>query len=244
MELSARRLSANQIKWIAIVAMLIDHTAWAFVPTYSVLGQLMHVVGRITAPIMCFFIAEGYAYTHNFKRYAYRLALFALISQIPFTLFLTGQLRFVASGLFSESFNVIYTLFLSLMAIRVYDKIENPALRTLAVIGLCILSLPGDWMVFDILFTLVFWQYRGSFRRQAQAFSIVAVYMMFLMVFIGSFAAGRPIYSQLFQAGVFLSLPILSLYSGERGGGRYSKWAFYIFYPAHLLVLGILKLCI
>lgn len=240
MELSARRLSANTIKWIAIVAMLIDHTAWAFVPTYSVLGQLMHIVGRITAPIMCFFIAEGYTHTHSFKRYAYRLALFALISQVPFTFFQTGQLRFVVPGFFSESFNVIYTLFLSLLAIYVYDKIGNPLLRTLAGVGLCLLSLPGDWMFFDILFTLVFWENRGNFRRQAQAFSILAVFM----VFFAAASAGHLFYHQLFQAGIFLSLPILSLYSGERGGGRHSKWAFYIFYPAHLLVLGILELCI
>jgi hypothetical protein len=240
LELSARRLSANTIKWIAVVAMLIDHIAWAFVPTYSVWGQLMHIVGRITAPIMCFFIAEGYAHTHNVKRYACRLALFALISQVPFTFFLTGQLRFVGSGLFLESVNVVYTLLLSLLAICVYDKIRNPILKTLAILGLCNLSVPGDWTFFDILFTLVFWQNRGNFRRQAQAFSIVAAFI----VFIDILSAGRQFYSQLFQAGVFLCLPILSLYSGERGGGRYSKWTFYIFYPAHLLVLGILKLCI
>lgn len=80
-----RGLSANTLKYIAIAAMLIDHIAWCFVDTYSVLGQIMHVIGRLTAPIMCYFIAEGYYYTRNVKKYLLRLGLFALISWAPFT---------------------------------------------------------------------------------------------------------------------------------------------------------------
>ena len=82
-------LSGTTIKFIAIAAMLIDHIAWAFVPTYSVFGQIMHVIGRITASIMCFFVAEGYYYTKNVKKYVLRLAIFALISHVPFIFFET-----------------------------------------------------------------------------------------------------------------------------------------------------------
>ncbi|MCI1964854.1 MAG: conjugal transfer protein TraX [Oscillospiraceae bacterium] len=231
--MSARKLSANSIKWIAIAAMLIDHIAWGFVPTYSVLGQMMHIVGRITAPTMCFFLAEGYAHTHNFQKYALRLGIFALISHVPFVFFEAGEpLRLFP-------FSVIYTLLLSLLAICAYDKIENQLLRVMTILGLCVLSLPGDWMCFDILFALAFWQNRGNFRRQARAFSIVAAAMVVggaLTMFFEGYSIG----SQLFQAGVFLCLPILSLYNGQRGGGRYSRWTFYLFYPAHLLVLGLL----
>ena len=236
--------SADAIKWIAIATMLIDHIAWGFVPTYSVLGQLMHLIGRITAPTMCFFLAEGYVHTHSFRKYAFRLGLFALISQVPFTLFEKGKLEFLAGpSLQTESFNVIYTLFLSLIAIRAWDKIENKKLRFLAVTGLCILSLPGDWMFFDILFTLAFWLNRGSFRRQARAFCIISFAMTFsdmMFCVLSGFSA----WGQLFQIGVLLCLPILARYNGQRGGGRYSKWTFYIFYPAHLLVLGWLRLLI
>lgn len=230
-------LTADSIKWIAIAAMLIDHIAWGFVPFDSAPGQIMHIIGRITAPTMCFFLAEGYAHTRSFRKYALRLGAFALISHIPFVLFETGEpLRLFP-------FNVIYTLFLSLLAIRACDKIENGGLRFLAVFGLCVLSLPGDWMFFDILFALAFWRNRGDFRRQAQAFSILALGMV-LVGTLSEVLSGGEVYGQLFQAGVLLCLPILSLYNGERGGGRYSKWAFYIFYPAHLLLLGLLKLWI
>ncbi len=60
-------MSSFTLKMIAILAMLIDHIAWAFVPTGTLLGQIMHIIGRITAPIMCYFIAEGYYHTHNIK---------------------------------------------------------------------------------------------------------------------------------------------------------------------------------
>ena len=68
-----RGLSAHTLKIIAIIAMTIDHIAWAFVDACSAAGILMHLVGRLTAPIMCFFIAEGYAHTRNANRYALRL---------------------------------------------------------------------------------------------------------------------------------------------------------------------------
>ena len=230
-------LTADSIKWIAIAAMLIDHIAWGFVPTGSAPGQIMHVVGRITAPTMCFFLAEGYAHTRSFRKYAARLGAFALISHVPFVLFETGDpLRLFP-------LNVIYTLFLSLLAIRAVDRIGNALLRAAAVAGLCVLSLPADWMFFDILFALAFWLYRGDFRRQARAFSLLAAGMV-LAGTLSEVSSGGPVYGQLFQAGVLLCLPILSLYNGERGGGRHSKWAFYVFYPAHLLVLGLLRLWI
>lgn len=73
-------LNRNQLKYIVIIAMLIDHIAWAFVPTASLLGQIMHFIGRLTAPTMAFFVAEGYHYTRNFKKYALRMAVFAAVS--------------------------------------------------------------------------------------------------------------------------------------------------------------------
>lgn len=243
MEQPVRGLTANAIKWIAIAAMLIDHIAWGFVPFNSAAGQIMHVLGRVTAPTMCFFLAEGYAHTRSFSRYALRLGVFALISQIPFTVFETGKFQFIRAGYVTEVFSVIYTLFLSLLAIRACDKIENGGLRFLALLILCVLSIPGDWMFFDILFSLAFWRYQGDFRKQRRAFFTLTVMMVFTFMLLSA-SAGYPAYREIFQAGVLLCIPLLSLYNGQRGGGRASKWTFYIFYPAHLLALGLIKLFI
>ena len=73
-------LNRNQLKYLVIAAMLIDHIAWAFVPTASLLGQVMHVIGRLTGPTMAYMLAEGYHYTRNVKKYAMRLGIFAVIS--------------------------------------------------------------------------------------------------------------------------------------------------------------------
>ena len=78
-------LNANQLKIIAIIAMTIDHLA-AFVPIVP-LKMAMRLIGRRTAPIMCFMIAEGYYHTSNRKRYLGRLILFAVISHFAYCLF-------------------------------------------------------------------------------------------------------------------------------------------------------------
>ena len=75
-------LDANAIKLIAIIAMTIDHIAWAIYPGYALnwKPELMHIIGRITMPTMCFFIAEGFFHTRNVNKYMFRMFLFALIS--------------------------------------------------------------------------------------------------------------------------------------------------------------------
>lgn len=234
---SARgEFSANTVKWIAIAAMLIDHIAWAFVPTYSLLGQVMHVIGRITGPTMCFFIAEGYAHTHDVKKYLLRLGVFAVIAQEPYQLFERGTfgLRIDQCG-----FSVIFTLFCSLLAVLAWDRVKNQTLKSLALTGLMLVSCLGDWMLFDVIFSLIFWTNRGDFRAQAQNFAFAATGMVLLMTLM-DLLAGEAVTGELFQFGVLLCLPILSRYDGRRGGRKSSKWDFYIFYPAHLLIIGLI----
>ena len=82
-----KTMDANQIKLLAILAMTIDHIAWLVFPGYSKapLALLMHLIGRMTCPIMCFFIAEGYYHTRNINKYTFRLFLFAVISHFAYS---------------------------------------------------------------------------------------------------------------------------------------------------------------
>lgn len=234
-------LNATQIKTIAIIAMLIDHIGWGFFYKYSVQGQIMHIIGRLTAPIMCYFIVQGYLHTRSFHKYLLRMAIFALISQIPYVFETKGKL------FDSFNFSVIYTLSLGLVAIYCYDKIKNGLLRWLAIIAIGILSLPGDWMFFGIAFCLVFYIYRDNFKKQCIGIIGIAIVEMFLLILTYSMegeSIHRAILLNMFQMSIVLTLPILSFYNGERGGNKYTKWGFYIFYPLHLLIIGVIKLLV
>ena len=79
-------LSRDALKLIAIAAMTIDHIAWLLFPGYArgALPVLMHIIGRLTCPIMCYFIAEGYYHTKNFRAYAARLLLLAIVSHFAY----------------------------------------------------------------------------------------------------------------------------------------------------------------
>jgi hypothetical protein len=236
-------MSSYTLKMIAIIAMLIDHIGWAFVPTGSVLGQIMHTIGRLTAPIMCFFIAEGYYHTRNAKRYALRLFVFALISHAPFYYFTTGELPFPFSRnlRIPAPTSVMYSLFLGLLSLIVWHNEKlGDVVRLSLILLLCILALPGDWGPTAVLWIFLFGIHHGNFKQQVLAFSVVAIPIAFssLIMLLGGYDTW---YEQLFQMGVYLCIPLLARYNGERGGSKASKWFFYVFYPLHLMVLGLIK---
>ena len=78
-----RFLSGNALKVIAIITMTIDHFAWMGVEEYSqaeTLTQIfLHSIGRLTAPIMIYFVAECYHYTGNYWKYLGRMAMRLLV---------------------------------------------------------------------------------------------------------------------------------------------------------------------
>ena len=225
-------LNRNQIKYLAIIAMLIDHLAWKMFDTMSVTGQIMHFIGRLTGPTMAIMVAEGYQYTRNVKKYALRLGLFALISWVPFSLFETGTP-------FAPQFGVIYTLFLGLMAICVWDRTKLPKwLKIVIIVLLCILSLFGDWPIFDVLWPFFLFIYRDDKKKKWTSFIVITIIECVFIIGL-SILGGQP-FAQLFQLGAFM-VPVIFLYfyNGESGSRHpFHKWFFYIFYPLHLLILA------
>lgn len=235
----------NQIKYIVIVAMVIDHIAWAFVPGDSLLAQIMHFIGRLTGPTMAYFLAEGYIHTKNVKKYVMRLGIFALISWVPFCLFEAQTLPIVfieGKWHFIPAFGVIYTLFLALLAIWLWDKGKCPKwCKVLGIIGLCLVSVFGDWAIYDILYAFMFFVFRNNTRKKWISFSIITV----VSILITCIAAGFIMWAKwgIYELGVFMVPVMLQFfYNGESGSKKpIHKWFFYIFYPLHLLVLYILQ---
>ena len=116
----------NQIKYIVIVAMLIDHLAWGFVDAVNpLLGACMHFIGRLTGPTMAYFVGEGYFCTRNVGNYQKRLALFALISWPAYVYFESGTfVLYLENGhlMINPAQSVIFTLFLGISAIRIWES--------------------------------------------------------------------------------------------------------------------------
>lgn len=231
-------MSAAVLKYLAVLCMVIDHAAWAFVPTASVLGQFLHTAGRLTAPIMCFFIAEGYYHTRSRKRYLLRMAVFSVISAIPYAFFCAkGDWGAVFSSFYG--FGMIYTLTLGLLSVIVWKSGAEEPVRLLGVAVLGFLSAFGDWQIAGVLWVFVFAVFREEPEKRDAAFCAVALFMaLWLCVqYFPAMGFGCLRYC-LCQFGTLLAVPLLRLYNGERG--KQPKWFFYVFYPAHLLVLGYL----
>jgi len=226
-------LNRTQIKYIVVVAMLIDHIAWAFVPTASIAGQMMHFIGRLTGPTMAYFLYEGYIHTRSQRKYALRLAVFSLISWPSYCLLEYGKWPM-------PYFSVIFTLFVGFLAVLIWDKAPLPTSGKLLLIAcLCLITETSDWAFFDVLCPLGLFVFRENRRRQWICFfGIAAVHVMSALLLSG---AGWQ--RQIFQIGVLLApLMLIYLYNGESGEENpFDKWFFYIFYPAHQLILYALK---
>lgn len=237
-------LNRNQLKYIAIIAMICDHLAWKFIQFDTPLGIFMYVLGRLTAPCMCFFVAEGFFYTRNKIKYGIRLALFAVVSWIPFHYFETGTLPFSFDGgyfscdIVHQTQSMIYTLFLCFVALCFLESDLNIILKIIAISCVCFLDLYADWHVTAILMTLVFYVFKDSRKKQALSYSILATGIVIYKIL----RSGGNLHSTLFQAGLLLFAPIILFYNGEKeSSAKFHKWFFYIFYPAHLLLFGIIK---
>lgn len=238
-----KQLSADIIKYIAVTAMFIDHIASAFVEFNSVPGQIMHIFGRITAPIMSFFIAEGFHYTKNIKRYVLRLAVFALISWYPFIYRTTGELPITIENsriYVNPQQSMIFTLLLALLSLIIVHSEKIPSIiKPILITILIFTSFIGDWYCFPLIWTMIFDKFRGDYKKQAISFTIASI-VMILLIF--GLILQYELTGFLFQFGVLLALPLLYLYNGKKTGkSSFNKWFFYIFYPTHMIIIGLLK---
>lgn len=243
-------LTANQLKFIAIACMLIDHIAHVFVPWDTALSTIMHFVGRITGPIMFFMAAAGYHYTRNINRYMVRLAAFAIISYFPFLYCFAGNIVPTSLGEVFN-FNVIYTIFLGVAAIRVRRASIHNGLKAIVILALYLLSCFGDWGTICISIMLVFDIFQGNFKKQFWAYlAVIFLQDGLLYVLISplyNLAYGNPVdlqylWSSVDGFGTILPVILLSRYNGKKGtGGAVAKYSFYVFYPLHLIILGLLR---
>jgi hypothetical protein len=226
-------ISGSVLKWIAMLSMFIDHAAAVLVEAGWLAGLravsyngylVLRGIGRLAFPIYCFLIAEGMLHTHNVKRYLFRLGVFALISELPF------DLAFRRSFFTLNYQNVYFTLFFGLLALSQWQWMTQrkgfyAAWWRQALGALFIAALA--WLA-EFCRTDYGWQ------------GVVVISLMYLLRQrpvardLGSLAVLYT--SSTLELAAFPDVVLFRLYNGERG--RQSKYFFYIFYPAHLLLLA------
>ena len=233
-------LNANQLKLIAIIAMTIDHLTWVLFPGTQAIWYVcaLHIIGRLTAPIMWFFIAEGCHYTRHMGKYIARLFAFALISHFAYDFAFGIPFIPLSTGVFNQT-SVMWSLAWAAALVFICGREDVPQwCRILAVVAVCVISFPSDWSSIAVMCPFFLYAHRGRFKLQATdivlwTFIYAAVYFIFLDKLYGAL-----------QMFTFLSIPLLSRYNGERGEWKGMKWFFYIYYPAHLIIIGVIRMAL
>ena len=221
-------LDGSALKLIAVVTMLIDHYASVMLRDTHIelfwlgsyvmdLYTLMRMIGRISFPIYAFLLVEGFWHTRSVKRYALSLLALALLSEIPWNLEHTGTLLY-------SSQNVIFTLLFGLLGIWIIREYRgSDARKACLLLGLLLLTIVfrADYGVSGFAFILVLYLFRDQ-----------KLYQVLI---------GCGVLSSRWKAGLAF-IPI-NMYNGRRGFIRNKplKYAFYLIYPVHLLLLFWLR---
>ena len=231
-------MSANCLKIIAVIAMTIDHIAWTLAPGYCVeFGVIVsHIIGRITAPIMWYFIIEGYYHTRNLKKYILRLFSLAFISHFAYNFcFSIPFLPFQEA--FLNQTSVIWPLAWGLVGLWINDNLKLKERHKLFIfILICLITLPSDWSCIPVLAILFMHDNKESFKMQMLWMMIwSSVYAIVYFLFVDK------IYG-IIQLFTVLSIPFLKMYNGTKGRSKLIGKLFYFYYPAHLVILGVVRL--
>ena len=205
-------MTGFQLKLLAMLAMTADHIGAVFFPEIP----LLRWIGRMAMPVLCFFIGEGLRHTRSPRRYLLRLTGFALLSELPFDLAFYGGIEWGHQ-------NAYFTLALGLLALWAIQSrgMEGWLLALTAALAAELLGC--DYGMYGVLLILLLDRFHRARSEQLAAAALLNLAFFGLQT----------------QTLSLIALPLLWLYNGKRG--RDDRRLFYLYYPAHLCVLGILR---
>lgn len=216
-------LNSMHLKLLALITMIIDHTGAIFFG-----GQdIYRIIGRLSFPIYCFLLVEGFFHTKSREKYAVRLFIFALISELPFDYAFFG-------GLNGSHQNIFFTLFLGLSAIWVSESFrrKNPLISVAGFVGAAVLStiLNTDYTILGILYILIF------YSAKSMPHGLNEIYIL-----LGIGTATSFLSSSIQMYAIFAVIPIM-FYNGKPGlRSRLVQYGFYAAYPVHLMILYLIQ---
>lgn len=237
-------LSSKSLHILAMALMLCDHLWAAVFPSQ----RWMTCIGRIAFPIFAFLLVEGYFHTGNLKRYAKRLLIFAVISEIPFDIFYSG----IPFDWFHQ--NVLWTFLIGLGGITAVEHMRKTKKRWITVLlgglvmlGCFLLSLLTftNFAGFGVLMVFTFYLFRGRkwwcLLGQLAAMYWINVELMGGMCYIITIFGTK--YEFVEQGFALLALIPIWLYRGRKGNSSKAfQMLCYWFYPVHCLLLGLYAL--
>lgn len=232
-------MTSSVLKIIAIITMIIDHTGKELFPKELIFTY----IGRIAFPIFAFQISEGYIHTRNFKKYFYRLLIFAIVSQMPFNLFLR---------VFSDeySLNIFFTLLLGLLSIYAYDIIIKKCTTNdfllkkifytfLAFLSVIAIASVGDVLNVDYGFFGVFIIFLFYILKNKKILLTLTFILSCFLHYLDALISTDFYYPNIILC-ICTMIPIIfiNLYNGKQGElNKKLKYVFYLVYPVHLLLL-------
>lgn len=233
-------LTGNMLKIVAAISMLIDHIGVMLIQNGKLYGydnalyqnaislpeardwliiyRLCRIVGRIAFPVFAFLIVEGFRRTSNRFKYAIRLLILALISEIPFNLMVFN--RYICF----DTQNVVFTYFIGLLMLAAISRMNDMPMPVSAVIavvaGVICYFLKTDYAIEGIILMYIFY----IFRHDINVKCALAVIICFIYSFKNNFGMG------------ILAVPFIYFYNDRRGELDLKQF-FYVFFPIHMLVL-------
>lgn len=241
-------MTSCMLKVIAILLMLIDHVGAALLPEVIIL----RMIGRLSFPIFAYLIVVGYSKTKSFSKYLRRVLIFAVVSQIPFSLAMGEQFSIHSFSDFVRFFigspyphlNIFFTLAYGLLVIHKWDKNESKFGKIVYAVamGLTTEIFHTDYGIYGVAMILAFYVFRDS--KIKIIISQIFVYALFnasqILFYMYKFSVTTIELVWFNQALSLLALIFIFMYNDKKG--KDLKYFFYAFYPVHLLVIGLIKI--
>lgn len=259
-------MSFFSLKIIALLSMLWDHIykvqEIGFKISYNLQllpipirtsTFLVELLGRIAAPIFMFSVANGYLHTKNIKHYLNRLFIFAVISQIPYILankIWYKEMNFIWQEI---DLNIIFTLFTGLVALLMFEKLSkyNVLVGLICVLFMAMLAklfhMEGGYRYITYIFVFfITWKFQIKLKVLIWLIVMPLSYANWTSEIINNLIYNtlnsRELESYIINVyGPFIGILLTFLYNGKKGTTNNTlKYLWYVFYPAHLLIIGIL----
>ena len=227
-------LSNFDLKLIAIITMTIDHIGVVFgTPFYN----LLRAVGRLSFPIFAFLLTEGYVHTKSFSKYFFRLLVLAVVSEVIY------DYVFYGSFIYLEANNIFFTLALGLLTLWLLDKSRTLVKKYFKEkIDLTII-LPITYLLIIVVMGLI--AEFLNFSYGMLGILVISFFYLFKKNFpltVLSVSLSTLILGDTMQYFSLLSLILIYFYNKKLG--KKCKVFFYLYYPLHILVLGVIRMLI